>query len=684
MSRRDKGIWAFAAIHLALIASALNRSLWWFIGAAVLLLLVLLVARRKLQHIPPIPESAARRPTLNSGTVLSLAIYAALASVFLVTVRAAFGWLERPTLPLDQLSLPGYMQGSQLGFYDKSEMRLALYEMLIFTVLLSLVLARSSVVLALHTGKRLALRPETAAFAVVLYFASIYPPPYGHFNLPHWFPFIAGATAIQNGVWPYFSGFDFGYGLLPLGFLAAWFSWFGLSTLSLNAIVMASNLIVGLGVFVLIRRLTGSRAVALLGASCLLLQASDTLAVTSTFRAPIPIVLGSLLLYSSLRDGDRRTWTGFLLGLTVLWNPAFGAFSAFGFLLVHGYRALYAPRAERASHIRSAGAMLAGIALPLIVLWLYAGPGATRLSSFYAGSGGNLFLLGYANLAQGFNLMALAASFLGVLYLAMVLYRSTRSRRMTVRTLFVGASLISAIPYVMYAAGRSDWSHQFAAYWALTPSMALLLYGLVRLLSLRHGPFAVQRFSIHKRMGFTTAAIAVAFLTFFPLDRMAELIAGYATGNEPAKQKWYMDCAAGKGCDMNAKPTLRNHLGQAALPLLRIDPALGAACRDGIDILSYNDALFYYAGQCYSPIGLPTVNLLVTRQEIEWYVSQMKPRQQILFDNGTNVFAAWKGDMLGDLKARLIAQGFSESAACKGLTILSKADPRPLARRICG
>ena len=46
-------------------------------------------------------------------------------------------------------------------------------------------------------------------------------------------------------------------------------------------------------------------AVALLGASCLLLQASDTLAVTSTFRAPIPIVLASLLLYSSLHDSNR-------------------------------------------------------------------------------------------------------------------------------------------------------------------------------------------------------------------------------------------------------------------------------------------------------------------------------------------------------------------------------------------
>lgn len=684
MSRPDKGVWGFAVLHFAMFASAASRSLWWFIGAAVLLLLALVVTQQKLQSTSAIRERDIRRPLLASGTVLSLVVYAALAAIALITLRAALGWLERPTLPFEQLSLPAYTQSSVFGFYDKSEMRLALYEMLIFTVVLGLTFVRSAGLFTLHTRKQLILRPETAAFAVVLYFATAYAPPYINFNIPHWFPFIAGATAIQNGVWPYFSGFDFGYGLLCLAFLAAWLSLFGLSALSLSSVIMASDMITGLGAFVLIRRLTGSRAVALLGASYLLLHAVDTLAVTSTFRAPIQIVLGSLLLYTSLRDRNSRIWSGFLFGLTVLWNPPFGAFYATAFLLAHGYRVFYAARVERDSHIRSICSMLAGIALPLIVIWLYTGPGASRLSAFYAGSGGKLFLLGYANLAQGFDAMTLAASILGVLYLAMVLYRSTRSRKMTIRSLFVGASLISAIPYVMYAAGRSDLSHQLAAYWALTPSMMLIFYGLVRLLSLRHGPLAVQRMPIPKRMGLTSTVVVVAYLTLFPLNRLTESISGYTTGNEGAKQKWYVACAAGRECNIQNKPTLRNHLRDASGPLLAIDPGLAAACREGIDILSYNDALVYSAGSCYPWTGLPTVNLLVTRDELDWYVGRMGARQQILFDNGKNIYESWKGGMLGEIKIRLIKQGFSEWRACKDLTVLSRVDPAPLVRKICG
>ena len=680
----EKTVWGFAALHLAMFAAATSRSLWWFLGAAALLLLVLIVAQRKLRSSPGNRDPALRTPLLDSGTVLSLVVYAALASVALTTLRAGLGWLERPTLPFEQLSLPGYMQSSVLGFYDKSEMRLALYEMLIFSVMVSLVFVRSAGLLALRAGKQVILRPETAAFGVVLYFAAAYAPPYVNFNIPHWFPFIAGATAIQNGVWPYFSGFDFGYGMLCLVFVMVWLSMFGLSALSLSAVIMTTDMITGLGAYVLIRRLTGSRAVALLAASYLLLHAADTLAVTSTFRAPIQIILGSLLLYTSLRNRDSRIWSGFLFGITVLWNPTFGAFSAAAFLAVHGYRVLNAAGGERRSHISSIFSMLAGIVLPLIVIWLYTGPGASRLSAFYAGSGGNLFLLGYANVAQGFDGMTLAASILGILYLAMVLYRSTRSRKMTIRSLFVGASLISAIPYVMYAAGRSDSSHQLAAHWALTPSMALIFYGFVRLFSLRHGPLAVQRIPIRKRMGLTGAVIGVAFLTLFPLNRLIESIAGYATGNESAKEKWYMDCAAGKECNILNKPTLRNHLRDASRPLLAIDPGVAAACREGIDILSYNDALFYSAGGCYPWTGLPTVNLLVTQNELDWYVGRLSGRQQILFDSGKNVYAAWKGDILGEIKARLASQGFSEWRACKGLTVLSKADPVSLVRKLCG
>jgi hypothetical protein len=679
MNWRDKHMWGLLAAHCATFAAATAQSLWWYLATSAVLLLALTLARRKMRAVAVIHE-----PALSSGTVLSLVIYAALASIALITVRAALGWLEMPVHPFEQLSLPRYMQSSPLGFYDKSEMRLVLYEVLLFTIVLGLSFVRSAEVFALKAARRVALRPETAAFAVVLYFATAYSPPYANFNLAHWLPFIAGATAIQHGVWPYFSGFDFSYGLLCLAFLAIWLSLFGLSSLSLSAVIMASDLVCGLATFALIRRLTGSRLIALLGASYLLFEATDTLAVTSTFRAPIQIALGSLLLYGSLRDRDARIRSGFLFGLCVLWNPTFGAFAAAGYALAHAYRVRYAPLAERETHIKAIFSMLAGIVLPLMAIWLYTGPGESRLAAFYAGSGGNLFLLGYANLAQRFDGMSLAAAILAVLYVATALYRSSRSRRMTIRSLFVGASLIAAIPYVMYALGRSDWTHQLAAHWALMPSMVLIFYGLVRLLSLRRGPLAVQRIPIHKRMGLTTTALCVALFAFFPVSKLVNSIGGYTTGSEVAKQKWYTDCAAGGQCNVEAKPTLRNNLRQASQPQVSIDPAIAAACRAGVDILSYNDALFYYAGNCFPSTGLPTVNLLVTKAELDWYIDRIGTRPQVIFDTGKNVFAVWKGDMLAEIKSRLLKLGFSEWPACKQLTILSKADPAPLVRKICG
>lgn len=665
-----------AALQLIAIASAGARSLGWFAGASALLLLALLVAGRQLP--------AATKKPLDSPTTLSLVLYAVLASIALITVRAALGWLERPVQPFDQLSLPAYMQGSVLGYYDKSEMRLALYEMLFFTVVLSVTFVRSAGLFSSIARRPFSLRAETAAFAVVLYFVAVHTPPYPYFNLPHWFPFIAGATAIQNGVWPFFSGFDFNYGLLCLAFLAVWLSAFGLSSLSLSVLISVSDVVCGVGTFVLIRRLTGSRALSLLATSCLLIEATDMLAVTSTFRSPVQIVLGALLLHTSLRSRRAAVWSGFLFGLNVLWNPVFGAFAAAGFCFAHGCLAWYEKGAERAARIKAMGSMLGGILVPLALLWAYTGPAESRLSAFYTGSAGNLFLLGYANLAQHFDLNSLAASVLGVLYLALVLHRLSRGKRMTPRMLFVGASLIAAIPYVMYALGRSDWAHGFAAYWALMPSMALLFFGLLRLLSLRRGEFAVQRLSVRKHVGLTAAVIGALFVVLFPLSKLAESIARYTTGTEEAKQRWAMDCAAGKGCNLAAKPNLANYFRHASRPLVSISPGLAAACREGVDILSENDALVYYAGRCFPSTRLPTVNLLVTRSEMDWYVGIMETRQQILYDNGKSVYTKWKGDMLEELKNQLKHRGFTEWRACNDYSILSKGDPVPLARKVCG
>ena len=681
MDWRDKRTTGLVAANCLLLVLALIPGLWWFLGAAAALLTAHWAVRRKL---PATPGSGVRSAPLDSSTVLSLVLYAALTAIAVITARAALGWLERPTPPFDQLPLPKYTQSSVLGFYDKSELRLALYEMLIFTVTFGMAFVRSAAYVASRTQKPLRLHPETAVFSVALYFSAVFLPPFSDFNITHWFPFIAGATAIQNGAWPYFSGLDFGYGLLCLSFLSVWVAALGLSSLSLSAAIMLSDLVAGAASYVLILKLTGSRVVALLAASLLLYGATDLLVVTSTFRAPVQIAMSSLLLYTSLRNRKHRAWAGALFGLAVLWNPTFGVFAAVSFVLVHAYRGVNCEGGERASHLKSIAAMFGSLVLPLLLIWIYTGPGASRLSEFYAGSGGALFLLGYANVAQRFDPLVIPAAMLGVLYMALVLHRTTRSRKLTVRTLFVGASMISAIPYVIYATGRSDWSHHLAAYWALVPSMALLFYGLVRLPSVRPGEYAVRRLAVRKRIGLTNTALLVFFLTLYPFAQLSSAIANYTTRSEPAREKWYTDCAAGKGCDISRKPNLTNYLRDANQVLLQIDPRFAAACREGTAILSSYDALIYASAHCYPASGLPTVNLIVTRDELDKYVKYLETREHILFDGTKTAYTAWKGDMLGEIKSRLLSRGYAESQGCGRISILSRGDPSAVTQRLCG
>ncbi|HEY5292884.1 MAG TPA: hypothetical protein VIJ43_11285, partial [Burkholderiales bacterium] len=296
MTRRGDFVPGFGILLGVLFAIGACRSSWWFLLAATALFLGLRIARRKIAATPFVSPTGPHAAPLGLGTVLSLVLYAALFSILLVTVRAALGWLDRPTPPFSQTALPAYMQSSALGFYDKSEVRLALTEMLMFTVASALVFVQSATYFVLRQGRALHLYPASAAFALVLYFSSVYLPPF-KINADHWFPFIAAATGIGHGDWPYMGGFDSGYGLLAPAFLALWLSWFGLSPLSLSATIMASNLVSGAASFALIRKLTGSRAVALFSTACMLLYATDTLAVTSTFRAPVQITLGALLLF---------------------------------------------------------------------------------------------------------------------------------------------------------------------------------------------------------------------------------------------------------------------------------------------------------------------------------------------------------------------------------------------------
>lgn len=686
----------------ALLVLALCRNLWWFAGGAVAMLSGLHYAVRKMEGAQETTHARQRLLPLGVSTLVSLVSYAALTSVMLQAVRSALGWSDAPSASFAQTHSPARLQGALPGAYDEAALDLPLWELLLLMIMTALVFIQSARHWVLARGKLFVLHPMSAVFAILLVFASLYLPPYS-INVDHWFPFVAAATGIGHGVWPYLSGFQSSYGLLCPAFLAVWLSCFGLSVLSLSALIMLSNLVAGMANFALIRRLTASRTLALLGA-LYPLQGIDTVAligsrmfaVSSSFRAPVQITLGALLLYLSLQDRRGRLWPGFLFGLTVLWNPPFGAFAAAGFLFAHGSLIVHAAKEERAARLRPVWAMFAGIGLPPVMICAW---GSTVLSSpaeIYGAlsATGGLFLLGYGNNAQQFDPIVIVAFIVGVLYLGLTLRRWSRSSRVSSRYLFLGASLIAAVPYFMYALGRSDPLHYLPLYWALTPCVALLASSFIRLLSIRPYPTTFMRGTVEKSSNILTGACLVIFIACayfwgaFPLDRVLTTN-NFATSYTLARQKWHLECASGNTCRKENGPSLKHHLKRANQPLheaeiLNLDLSLIAACRDGLAILSYADAWIYAVGACYSPIRVPSVTFLTTRREFEQAVRQLAAQEHVLSDPARNVYGDWSGGTLLEIKARLFEQGFTETAGCGRFSVLSRADPAPVLRKLCG
>jgi hypothetical protein len=555
---------------------------------------------------------------------------------------------------------------------------------------------------AIDAGRLARIHPLDAAFAVLVVFASVYLPPY-RIDLDHWYPLVAAATGISNGMWPYVSGYDSGYGLLCPAFLALWLLCFGVSALSLSAVIMLSNLAAGVASFLLIRRLTASPLLALLGAlyplqgiSAHALEISRDFAVSSSFRAPVQIALCALLLHLSLRHKRGRWVPGFLFGLMVLWDPLFGAFAAAGFLFAHGYLFVHATGAARSAHARVVLSMCGGIVLPLAMIAVLSGAAWANPLETYGevSAASRLALLGYANLPQQFDPIVIVAFLVAVLYLALVLRRWTLHRRLTRVDLFLGASLVAALPRVVYALGRSDPVHYLPLYWALMPCAALLACLVVRAHATRSraGPGARPMPAGPGRAstaGWLIGLIVCAyFWGSFPLDRI--LSAGNFAGRfESARQAWLTKCAAGGSCKQGDEPSLGNQLRRAGTPLeqtalLGVDPLLLAACRDGLAMLSYADAWIYATADCYSPLGIPSINLLTTRAQFERAVRRIALEPHVLLDPVRSRYADWRGEPLSEIKARLIGHGFTETGGCGRFSVLSKADPAPVLRRLCG
>lgn len=539
------------------------------------------------------------------------------------------------------------------------------------------------------------------AFAVLVVFASVYLPPY-RVDLDHWYPFIAAAAAIGNGWWPYLGGYDSGYGLLCPAFLALWLFCFGVSALSLSALVMLSNLVAGIASFTLIRRLTASPLLALVGAlyplqgiSPYVLAVSREYAVSSSFRAAVQITLCALLLYLSLRRKPGRFVPALLFGLMVLWDPLFGAFAAAGFVFAHGYLFVHGTGSARAAHGQALIGLLAGITLPLAAIAVHASVWTNLLEAYGEISAtSRLALLGYANLPQQYDPIVIVAFLVCVSYLALVVRRWSLQRRLTRTDLFLAASLIAAIPRALYALGRSDAAHYLQLYWALMPCVALLAGLFLRVYARRCGArstgHGIPLRSAHARSAaFLIGWIVCAYLWgSFPLDRILSTD-NFATRYEAARRAWHRGCAAGDSCSKADEPSLSGMLRHASKPLqktaqLGIDPRLLVACREGLPVLSYADAWIYATAGCHSPLRIPAIAFLTTDTQFKRAVRLLSGEPHVLLDPVRSRYADWRGELLSEIKARLVALGFTETGGCGRFSVLSKADPAPVLRRLCG
>ena len=522
---------------LAILGACCN--LWWFAFASAVLLIALHFALVR-ERSSAIERSERRRLRLSAATLLCLVAYALLLSIGILTTRAALGLLELPMIPFEQAQLAPAMKRSSLGFYDKSELRLALSELALLAATFALVFVQAASHWVLQRRRALVLHPASAAFAFVLYFAAVRLPPYP-IHLEQWIPLVTQAAT--DHAWSNIAGVS------PV-LLAAWLFWFGLSPLSLGIAAALCNLVAGWASFVLMRRLTGSPVAAMFGASYALLEMTTLHANFVTLPAPAHVALAMLLMYLSLHSRTGFPWPAFALGLVLAWDPLFGASASAGFLFAFGFQK------GRLARPRVLAALLAGIGVSVAAI-------ALARNAFAP-----LPLLSAALIPQEEQSIVpdLALFISGVLLVALALRKPTGLRAPTVRRLFVCASLVAAVASVLVATARLDAGALLQVYWILLPTVVFAFYGLVRAIA-RAVRAAPMRMGTALSTGVSALIFVVVFDVLFPIQRLNQIVARYAVGYEFERQWWYRNCASGKACDRDRKPTLAFYLREAARPL---------------------------------------------------------------------------------------------------------------------
>lgn len=618
------------------------------------------------------------------STGIALLIYFTFISLLVNTYRSYAGFYDIPPFDLvaGALSEEYYRNDGQFSVYNKAGLRLAItdYVSLIITGVVLAEFVRRY--FRFRFGKGFKLDPVFAMFIVLLFFGSVWLPPY-QIDLPHWATWIGAATEVWHGALPYFHTFS-QYGFMPIILLALWLKLFALTPLALASFVMLVTFIAGLLSYLLVQRLTRSRAISFFAAVTLvsgfytLVDGIGTGNV-SALRAQLPIAGGLYLLWASYSKGKNAIVAGFLLGFVVLWEAGFGFFLLVAYLATHLYRLVALKKSQSKSCLF---ALASSLGLSLVVIYAFFTPQESpfklidNIRDVYSA-----YVSGFGALAQKTYWFELLVVFFYPSCLLM-LYRRYRKPvfRLTDRDLFGIATIIISIPWVTYELNRSNEWYAYPLMWAIAPASALYLSCLYRIKSFRH------------------IALAATILIMVQADlvkRVTSEIGAYLVRYEFARHTWSVECAdrARQGLKCDDQPTLKQYVKASQKSFLDTDShllittayeyaagasdfVLSRACERGIPVFSHLDSYLYAYNHCRPHNRFPTFHTLFTKKHEAEVLKSVGSSPVLIFDDRYYGYK-FTFRLHDKLRAHFLASGYSGRKVTEHLEMLYRKDVNP-------
>lgn len=605
------------------------------------------------------------------GTALSLIIYSALLAVATATVREAIGLNAPPALP-GSTALAGH------------EMRRMAWEFALFFVLYSATVLEWARASGARPGLE-RLSPATAMFVFVLYFAVVKLPPY-ELDIKEWGVFLASASAVAEGRWPYLHHYSVQHGFLYAGALTLWLKAFGPATIGLASFVSALTALSGVIAFLLVKGLTNSRGAALIAALALVTNFHDIEAAIGArglgaLLGQFQIISGLYLLWAALRAGAsaRGYVHAFLFGALSLWEPVFGFFMALSFLSVTFYRGV-SRKDQRLFY--PVAALIAGILLPVAALAALRPPEVNIFSGTSIGvflSIQQVFTQGQGAAPRSFFIWEAFILFFFA-GLIMTAYRQVSSgRSFTRRHLFLFGTALMLPPWLAYRLGSPVPLESSPIAWVLAPALALIFHA-----AYRHAAMHRSRPRLYAAAVITAAPL----LTVDLASPVGEDIKSYLLKYEDERARWMASCADGpkRGgwCGPEKRPGLSFHMKAAqetGLGLGAYGPAgfsyhppnffLARACQEGVPFISDMAGAISALNKCPQPHRFPAMRSADYSTVLPWYLSEIKESRRVVFDERLAEGRSFPG-LLRRVKRELLDAGYHVSERHGVVSVFSK------------